>query len=524
MTQNSKPNFLYIMTDQHRADWLGCDGHPVVKTPNIDALAENGVRFTDFHVASPVCMPNRGAFMTGRYPTTNGLRYNGCVLSLGSWTFVDVLRAAGYRTASIGKSHLEPMTHGAPHDWHDPKDRLIPEAKDQTGLEHLSEAPETYAGEDDAVIATPYYGFDEVNIVTGHGANARGHYLQWLRRKYPDTWEALRDPANQLPHDYSCPQAIRTPLAEDDYPTNYIRDRAIAHLKDCADDPRPKFTYVSFPDPHHPFTPPGKYWDMYAPEDFALKNPYATHKNPPPPLEACRRAMESGEAPDKPTNAIMVSDRHALEAMALTAGMTTMIDDAIGEIVRTLHETGQADNTIIIFNTDHGDYLGDYNLLLKGPWMHEAVTHVPMIWSEPNAQGSRTSDVLASTTDIAPTILDRAGVAPYVGMQGRSLLPAIQSEDASLRDDLLVEYSDGFARMGFDTPARARSVMTKKWRVTVYRDEDWGELYDRVNDPAQSRNLWDEPDYAEVKAAMLERLAHNLIALMDDSPRALRSA
>ncbi len=520
----SKPNFLYIMTDQHRADWLGCYGHPVVKTPNIDALAANGVRFTDFHVASPVCMPNRGAFMTGRYPTTNGLRYNGCVLAPGSKTFVDVLRAAGYRTATIGKSHLEPMTKGNPHDWQDPEDRLIPEAKDQTGLSHLAEANETYAGDKDARIDTPYYGFDHANIVTGHGATARGHYLQWLKRKYPDTWEDLRDPANQLPHDYTCPQAVRTPLAEDDYPTNYIRDRAIEYLKSIADDTAPKFTYVSFPDPHHPFTPPGKYWDMYQPEQFEVAYPYASHTNPPPPLEACKAAMERGDEEDKDTNAIMVSDRHVQEAMALTAGMTTMIDDAIGEIIKTLHKTGQAENTIIIFNTDHGDYLGDYNLLLKGPWMHESVTHVPMIWSEPDADEAKVSTTLASTIDMAATILDRIGEAPYVGMQGRSLLSNIKAEDTPVREAMLVEYSDGFVRMGFETPARARSVMTKDWRMTVYRDEDWGELYDRANDPQQSRNLWDDPDFAAVKADMLERLAHQLIALMDDSPRALRSA
>lgn len=519
----SKPNFLYIMTDQHRADWLGCYGHPVVKTPNIDALAAKGARFTDFHVASPVCMPNRGAFMTGRFPTTNGLRYNGCVLAPGSQTFVDVLAKAGYQTASIGKSHLEPMTKGQPHDWKDPEDRLIAEAKDIEGARHLEEAPGTYQTVDDYGVRAPYYGFETATIVTGHGATARGHYLQWLKRKYPDTWEALRDPANQLPHDYTCPQAVRTPLAEDDYPTNYIRDRAVEHLKACADDPRPKFTYVSFPDPHHPFTPPGKYWDMYSPDQFDLAAPYASHRNPPPPLEACRIALENGDEPDKATNAIMVSDQHVREAMALTAGMTTMIDDAIGEILKTLEETGQADNTIIIFNTDHGDYLGDYNLLLKGPWMHEAVTHVPMIWAEPDATGPVVANTLASTVDMAATILDRIGEAPYVGMQGRSLLPAMKS-DAAAREALLVEYSDGFARMGFDIPARARSVMTKDWRLTVYRDQDWGELYDRKTDPLQSHNLWDDPVFAGIKSEMLERLAHQLIALMDESPRALQSA
>lgn len=518
-----RPNFLYIMTDQHRADWLGCYGHPVVKTPNIDALAAKGARFADFHVASPVCMPNRGAFMTGRYPTTNGLRYNGCVLPEGTHTFVDVLRAAGYQTASIGKSHLEPMTHGNPHDWHDPDDRLIAQAQAPRKTPAVSEAPESYAGEADFDVPKPYYGFDKAYIVTGHGATARGHYLQWFKRKHPDDWEALRDPKNQLPHNYTCPQAIRTPVAEEDYATSYIRDRAIAHLKDSANDPRPKFTYVSFPDPHHPFTPPGRYWDMYSPDQFDIPVPYASHQNPPPPLAACKDAFDRGDEPEKATNAIMVSDDHVREAMALSAGMITMIDDAIGDILKVLEETGQADNTVIIFNSDHGDYLGDYNLLLKGPWMHSSVTHVPMIWAEPDGQGGQVIDTLASTIDMAATILDRAGVAPYVGMQGVSLLSAMTGAEAT-RDALLVEYNDGFARMGFDLPTRVRSVMTADWRLALHRDEEWGELYDRRNDPTQSHNLWDVPEYAAIKSEMLERLAHLLISQMDESPRALRSA
>ncbi|MEM7210488.1 MAG: sulfatase-like hydrolase/transferase, partial [Pseudomonadota bacterium] len=127
-----RPNFLFVMTDQHRADWLGCAGHPVVRTPNIDALAARGTLFTDFHTASPVCMPNRASFMTGRYPSVHGLRYNGCTLPRNANTFVDVLRAGGYRTASIGKSHLQPFTDHPAERKSDP-DSLVRDAwKDDT--------------------------------------------------------------------------------------------------------------------------------------------------------------------------------------------------------------------------------------------------------------------------------------------------------------------------------------------------------------------------------------------------------
>ena len=134
MSDHSRPNFLFIMTDQHRWDWLGCAGHPVVKTPNIDALAAAGTRFGNFHVTSPVCMPNRASFMTGRYPSTHGLRYNGCVLPANTNCFTDVLAAAGYRTASIGKSHLQPFTSHPPLRKDDGKSRLIEEARMATNV------------------------------------------------------------------------------------------------------------------------------------------------------------------------------------------------------------------------------------------------------------------------------------------------------------------------------------------------------------------------------------------------------
>ena len=105
-----RPNFLFFITDQQRADWLGCYGHPVLKTPNIDAIADQGVRFENFYTASPVCMPNRASLLTGRYPSLHGLRYNGCILPENAVTFVDLLGDTGYHTAAIGKSHLQPLT------------------------------------------------------------------------------------------------------------------------------------------------------------------------------------------------------------------------------------------------------------------------------------------------------------------------------------------------------------------------------------------------------------------------------
>ena len=513
-----RPNFLYIITDQHRADWLGCAGHPVVKTPNIDALAARSTRFTDFHTASPVCMPNRASLMTGRMPSQHGLRYNGCVLPPRANTFADVLSAAGYDTALIGKSHLQPFTGQKPMHLPDPDaqpPRRIEEAWKPEGADTSHELSQHYAGTDRYDIPLPFYGFSHVDIVTQHGDRCAGHYAQWLRAERPDDWEALWDDAGELPQDYTCPQAYRTQVPEELYPTTWVADRAIDYLEDATRDAKPFFAFVSFPDPHHPFNPPGKYWDMYDPDDFEVDLPFEAHENPPPHLAWLR---DSGGSQVTKQTVTRLSHRHLKEAMALTAGMITMIDDQVGRIIDTLKARGLYENTVIVFNSDHGDYLGDFNLILKGALQLPSITRVPMIWSDPARRAATETATLASTVDIAATILDRAGLTPYRGMAGRSFLPTIL-DDAPHRREVLIEYNDGAAKLGFDTPARARTLRSDRWRLTLYAGEDWGELYDLRADPRETRNLWDDPAHHGTRGDLTLRLAHLLAQQMDESPR-----
>lgn len=519
-----QPNFLFIMTDQHRFDWLGCTGHPVVRTPHIDSLAARGTLFDTFRVAMPVCMPNRASFMTGRYPSVHGLRSNGCVLSPRASTFVEVLAAAGYRTASIGKSHLQPMTDvPPPHDG--PGKGPIPEAwKPDAGPLDL-ELPGSYAGDENPMLKAgeSFYGYQHVDMVTGHGVHCDGHYAQWFRKTHPD-WQALLDPANQLPHNYSCPQANRTPVPEESYSTSWIADRACDWLSAQSGEEAPFFAFVSFPDPHHPFNPPGRYWDMYSPDQFDVARPYSSHRNPPPPIETLRARALRGERPPIPQAAIFIEEEQSLrEAMALTAGMVTMIDDAVGRILAALEASGRAGETVIVFNADHGDFLGDFNLLLKGPLLMRGIVQVPMIWADPARPAPARSSALASTIDLAPTILERAGAEPYWGMQGRSLMGCMDGSD-DLRDAVLVEFNDSDARMGFPRPARVRMLATRDWKLTVNAGLDWGELYDLRSDPWEQNNLWDDPAHAVTRAMMMERLAHALALNMDESPRAMKMA
>jgi len=261
-TLKKQPNFLFFITDQQRADWLGCYGHPVLKTPHIDAIADQGVRFEQFHVATPLCMPNRASLITGRYPSVHGLRYNGCHLPLSANTFLDVMNEGGYHTAAIGKSHLQPFTGLPPNGG--PRNGGEGEAWKSDSGNYAQEEPEAYEADARYEFELPYYGYQYVDMVTSHGDRCGGHYQQWFRENSPD-WKSLHDPKNELPHNYSCPQAYRTPIPAELYPTAYIRDSAINYLQSRKDNEQPFFAFVSFPDPHHPFNPPGKYWDMYSP-------------------------------------------------------------------------------------------------------------------------------------------------------------------------------------------------------------------------------------------------------------------
>jgi arylsulfatase A-like enzyme len=328
-----------------------------------------------------------------------------------------------------------------------------------------------------------------------------------------------------LPHDYVCPQAIRTPIAEELYPTAYVAQQSCAWLDRHAahERSRPFFLMVSFPDPHHPFTPPGHYWSMYSPHDMALPpsfDPGIRALARPVAWALAQRAR--GEADTQGQAAFAADAREAREAMALTCGMIAMIDDAVGSVLERLAACAFTHATVVIFTSDHGDFLGDHRLLLKGPAHYESITHVPFIWAEPGQSEARRSEILAGTLDIAPTILDRARIEPYNGIQGISLLPAL-SESRALpgwpaRPCLVIEDEQQRAALGFSEGARLRTVVTQRWRMTIVEHDRYGELYDLAADPHEMHNLFDDPGHRGVRARLMETLAYRQMELADRSP------
>lgn len=528
-----RPNVLLLLTDQQRADHLGCYGNRILRTPNIDALAARGVAFDRFYVTSPVCMPNRASLMTGRLPSLHGVRSNGLPLQLDNAVFTELLRAAGYRTALVGKSHLQNMTDTAPAISRGTPEGLArfngySEARCRgiQGAEYEQELRSRWHDSGHR-IRTPYYGFEHVELCNGHGDAAFGDYGRWLSERHPNPG-SLAGPANALPDSrYTAPQAWRTRVPEDLYSTQFVAERAASWLRDHAQHGgnRPFFLMASFPDPHHPFTPPGRYWDSYRPEDIVLPR---TCRPPteatPPHVRWLHEQRASGRWLTDTPRPFATSEREAREIIALTYGMIHMIDDRVGLLLAALRETGLDRRTIVIFTSDHGDYMGDHGLMLKGPMHYHGVLRVPFIWSEPGPGDGIRSAALAGTLDVARTILSRAGIDGYNGMQGRSLLPALNGRDQQGADAVLIEEDSQRTYLGFAEPVRARTVVTKRWRLTLYRGVPWGELYDLVNDPDEERNLWDDTGYRWTRAEISEVLARTMMDAGEVSPLPTHSA
>jgi arylsulfatase A-like enzyme len=515
-----RPNFLFFITDQQRADYLGCSGHPVLKTPNIDRIAREGTTFNRCYVSNPVCMPNRAALMTGRMSSVNGVHQNGNDLPLHMTTFTQVLRASGYDTALLGKSHFQTMTPVPPPIGENPagKGRLANAVNIGDDATYQSEMTSEWLEKGDNAVGESYYGFDYAKVVTNHGDRTGAAHEVWLREQV-DNPDSLRGPKNQLQHDYTCPQAIRTALPEELYSTSYIKGLAKEYLADPARHENPFFAFVSFPDPHHPFTPPGKYWDLYRPEDMHLPQNFNSHSNPPPHLSWVReQPLATGNT--FRTGATSLNERQLREAMALTCGMIGMIDDAIGEVLETLKDAGLADDTIVIFTTDHGDLLGDHGLFLKGGLHFQGLIRVPLLWYDPSQKQPASVDTLCSTIDLAPTIMSRAGVQTYSGVQGLDLSTLIVDEGSTPgREQILIEedmYRPDI--LSFEGRIRIRSLVTDRFRFTVFEGVDWGELYDLLEDPFETRNLWSDAAFAETKQALLWQLSQTMLSYMDRSP------
>lgn len=508
MNDMQRPNIVLIVTDQHRWDHVGFNGNPVLRTPHLDDIADNGVVFSRTHVASPTCMPNRASLLTGRSPSAHGLRTNGMPLDLSSHTFVKELRSSGYRTHLVGKAHLQPYGIAVEREGGG-------ETTDPAQLIEQGYGWELRARFERGDVEMPddYYGFAQVELTCGHGDNVGGHYVSWLRSRGVDP-DAVRGRGNARVVSPEWDQVYQPGVDPENYPTSYVAERAVAAIEEYSQSADPYFLMVSFPDPHHPFTPPGEYWGMYDPEGMPLPETFdMPHENVPAHIQSMLKRRGSGGDEYVGWSPTAQQYRHALAA---EYGMISMIDSAVGRIMDALDGSGTRERTTVIFTSDHGDMFGDHGLMFKHAMHYEACTRVPLVISGPTGDTGR-YDSIVSTLDIPATVLDIAGLKGVVGQQGTSLLPALSDRTAEVRDATLIEEDEEFGLPGLPGPIRMRTVVTREGRLTVYGTGERGELYDHGADPSETRNLFGKPAHAALERRMRDSLLSLMISADDRS-------
>ena len=494
-------NVIFFITDQQRADHMGCAGNSVLQTPNIDKLAREGTRFSNAYVANPTCMPNRSSIMTGQYPNTC-VRSFGVNLPAHIPTFSGVLREQGYVTKCIGKMHLSFWHRKLQEDVQSPeymRDWMNPATHEQMVKDFPS----------------PYYGFDSVELVVGHGDSCNGHYEDWVAERDPGVLQTVRALGPRILTELY----RKSPVPEELYPTSYLTNRSLDFLERYAKGEHGKEPFllkVSYPDPHHPCTPPGKYAHMYKAEDMELPPSYGD-------VASVRNHPYLGQRIDTRGLRNMMfrtaEEQEVRNFISHTYGMISMIDDSVGQILATLSSLGLEDDTMIVYTSDHGDMMGDHGMILKGWIPYQGILRVPMIIKVPGVTNGSVSESLISSVDLAPTILNVCNVAKdeqSTDMQGIDISPILEDPKRELRDCCLIEVDeydrDVANRSDKFQPAagRLKYLMTGRYSLVVYDGfPGYGDLFNLQEDPDELNNLWDQKP--ELRAELVEKLLFEVI-------------
>ena len=474
---------LLVTTDQQRYDTLGCNGGSLARTPVVDGLAADGIRYERAIPQSVVCMPSRSTILTGQHPTTHGVWMNGVPLPVDAPSVADVLRNTGYRTALVGKAHFEP--------YFDPFLRFTENAVSKTGT-------------------TPpggtHRGFEHLELAT-HSPLGQLHYARWLMAEHPEAtggYYAVVDRDLQVNAegggDTGAPQVKVNPIAREWYHTDWVADRTIGWLGSLADDDD-WFCWMSFPDPHHPWDPPESEVGRVDWRAVPLPAGY-------PETAAEREAILDGkprhwrmwydgtlvsnyEAPAAWVPATMTADQ-VREVNARNAVECELIDEALGRVLEAIAARGWGDDVDVFFTTDHGELQGDFGLLFKGPYHVDALMRLPLVWRPAPSAGTAPSVVPTPVglVDLAPTFCAIAGVDVPDWMQGRHL--PVDGQGAP--DRVLTEWDSEL----FGVDVHLRTITRDRWVCTAYlpgyaHDGTEGELYDLIDDPLQRVNRWGDP-------------------------------
>ena len=485
----NQPNVLIIHADQQRYDSLGCTGNPYARTPNLDRLASEGTLFTRHISSNTICMPSRASLFTGLYPPGHNVWTNGIPLNRREYAHVDqqsigervcpepptaadIFARAGYDTAAFGKLHLTPNL--APVEY---------------GF------PETWACWEDGRFDDwhgPYYGFQHVEMTQGHGEQPchLGHYALWLQQAHPEVYEAVGRNAKEAERP--------VPQLNDLYPsvlpaelhnTTWLANRFSAYL-DAGSGERPFFAFIGFPDPHHPFTPS---YDVV--REFEGVDVQAA-------LDADGEAAAATPLANAGTDVSTLTAEERRIVKRYTYAMVCQIDQAVGRIIDGLKRAGVWENTIIVFTSDHGDFLCDHARLRKSINASDSLLHLPFVMRAPGAGLPSRVDTPMSNVDVLPTLAAMTGVPGPAWVHGVDMSRVVREGE----DHVAANPAGSLSYCSGGEPETVNTtVYDDAYRFTVYPHTGYAELYDHREDPGETRNLVDaQPERAAAMRRIIE--------------------
>lgn len=486
---NKSPNVLLITTDQQRRDSLSSYGASFTRTPNIDRISKEGVVCDRAYCANPVCTPARASIFSGLQVSRHGAWNVGVSVPQDVPFLSHMLGSHGYRTHYIGKAHFQSFL-----------------GEFNQSMELVHQGQERYAN-----FHGPYYGFETVELAPGHvNYGLKGHYGDWVRcqvsesefQSYQELHPAGKTTFGGEAYDWNLPLALHN--------STWTAQRAISFLERQRPG-EPFFLAVGFQDPHHPHGLPVEFQERLKPEEVPLPRYFEDELSDKPPffLETRQGRLESssirGEFEVAGQGAgydyRLVPEDEARLGRAYYFSMVKLIDQAMGQILKYLDSNGLAENTLLIFTTDHGELLGDHGLWMKGPFHYEELVCIPMLWRWPaGLPGGVRTDGLVSQVDIVPSVLAGLGL-PAQGQDGVNALPLLRGEVNRVRESILIETVDDPSHL------RLKTIVTRNIKLTFYHGQAYGELYDLEKDPGEIVNLWNAPGYSldkqELMAALL---------------------
>ncbi len=492
---------LFVTTDQQRYDALGCNGGTIARTPVIDRLAAQGIRYERAVPQSVVCMPSRSTMITGQYPSTHGVWMNGVPLPLDAPSVASTLHDVGYRTALIGKPHFEPF------------------------LDPFAAYPENRFARQGLVGL--HRGFEHFEAAT-HSARGQLHYARWLASSHPeavDMYYPVLDGSLEVNAlgggDTGAPQVHDNPIPREWYHTDWVADRTIDWLTSLAADDD-WFCWMSFPDPHHPWDPPTSELGRIDWHDVPLPAGYiADAARREAVLDAKPRhwrawydgrLVSNYEAPRAWVPATLSADQ-VREVNARNAIECELIDEALGRVLAAISARSWDDDVDIIFTTDHGELQGDFGLLFKGPYHVDGLMRLPLIWRPAPAAGIAAAVVTrpVELVDLAPTFCHIASAEAPTTMQGAALPTNDADADRRGFERALTEWDSVL----FGVSVHLRTITRDGWVCSTYQpgtshDGTEGELYSLTDDPLQQTNRWDDPPLAGLRADLLTDLWDHL--------------